>query len=192
MKAMQGELQRLASTDSLTGCLNRRAFLGVASSEFYRAKRYDSRFAVAMFDIDHFKRVNDTYGHSVGDECIKSLVRTVTGAVRGSDVFARFGGEEFILMLPETEAHDALRLCERLRRYVEETVIDTDAGEIRYTVSIGVSDYQHHLANLDEMIAKADTALYTAKRNGRNQVAFASPLKTDGPNLFAKAPATAA
>ena len=184
MKAMQAELQRLASTDSLTGCLNRRAFLNVASNEFYRAKRYDSRLAVAMFDIDHFKRVNDTHGHSVGDECIKVLVRTITGTIRGSDVFARFGGEEFVLMLPETEAHDALRLCERLRRNIEENAVQTENGDVRFTVSVGVADFQHHLSSLDEMIAKADSALYTAKRNGRNQVAFASPMKTDGPNLF--------
>ena len=187
MKSMQAELQRLASTDSLTGCLNRRAFIGIATSEFYRAKRYDSRFAIAMFDIDHFKRVNDTYGHNIGDECIRSLVKTVTGAVRGSDVFARFGGEEFILMLPETEAQDALRLCERLRKYIEETRIITDTAEIQFSVSIGVADFQHHLASLDEMVARADTALYTAKRNGRNQVAFASPLKTEGATVFAAA-----
>lgn len=178
-KELEVELQRLAATDSLTGTLNRRAFLEKATEEIYRAARYDKPLTVAMFDLDHFKEVNDTYGHHVGDRCIVMLAEIVKSSIRQSDLFARFGGEEFVLLLPETELAPALQLCERLRRKVEMQRIETDSGEISVTASVGLADFQQNTTTLDEIIARADSALYTAKRNGRNQVAYGSTVFRD-------------
>ncbi len=179
-KKLEEELQSLASTDSLTGTLNRRAFLEKANEEVYRSARYDKPMTVAMFDLDHFKQVNDTYGHNTGDRCIVMLTDLVQTAIRQSDLFARFGGEEFVLLLPETELAPALQLCERLRRKVESRPVETDGDPIKITVSVGVADFQQN-RTLEEIIAQADAALYTAKRNGRNQVAYGSTVMSEAP-----------
>ncbi len=178
-KELEAELQSLAATDSLTGTLNRRAFLEKANEEIYRSARYDKPLTVAMFDLDHFKQVNDTYGHNVGDRCIVMLADVVKSSVRQSDLFARFGGEEFVLLLPETQLAPALQLCERLRQKVEAERIDTGDGAISVTVSVGVADFQQNTTTLEEIIARADAALYSAKRNGRNQVAYGSTSHRD-------------
>lgn len=175
-KELEAELQSLAATDSLTGTLNRRAFLEKANEEIYRSARYDKPLVVAMFDLDHFKQVNDSYGHHVGDQCLIMLTEVITKSIRQSDLFARFGGEEFVLLLPETNLAPALQLCERLRQRIEAQQVETDNGPISISVSVGVADFQQNTTTLEEIIARADAALYTAKRNGRNQVAYGSTI----------------
>lgn len=174
------ELHRLATTDPLTGALNRRHFFEMLKKEVYRAERYDRAVALAAFDIDHFKNINDTYGHAAGDECLKRFVNTIRGAIRESDMFARFGGEEFVLVLPETDISDALQLCERLRVMIAEQVIEFDDYKIQYTVSVGVTAIEPREYDIDRPLARADAALYTAKRDGRNAVQFNPAVSPGG------------
>ncbi len=178
-KALQHQLELLASTDPLTGVVNRRRFFHTAEAELYRARRYDRPLVLALIDIDHFKRINDTYGHAVGDDTLKTLAHAVGNRLRRSDLFARFGGEEFVLLLPETQLGDGLRLCERLRQMVEtiKLQIPDRAEPFGFTVSIGVADLQHDGDSLNQVLARADAALYKAKRDGRNQVAYGAPVQ---------------
>jgi diguanylate cyclase (GGDEF)-like protein/PAS domain S-box-containing protein len=178
-KALQHQLELLASTDPLTGVVNRRRFFHTAEAELYRARRYDRPLVLALVDIDHFKRINDTYGHAVGDDTLKTLAHAVGNRLRRSDLFARFGGEEFVLLLPETQLGDGLRLCERLRQMVEtiKLRIPDRAEPFGFTVSIGVADLQHDGDSLNQLLARADAALYKAKRDGRNQVAYGAPVQ---------------
>lgn len=166
------ELHRLATTDSLTGAMNRRHFFEQTKKEVYRAERYDRAVALAAFDIDHFKRINDTYGHAAGDECLIKFVDMINDNIRESDIFARFGGEEFVLVLPETEISDALQLCERLRMSVAELVVNHADSDITFTVSVGVTGIEPGELDFDRPLARADAALYAAKRDGRNAVQF--------------------
>ncbi|MCW5772433.1 MAG: GGDEF domain-containing protein, partial [Rhodospirillaceae bacterium] len=178
-KALQQQLELLASTDPLTGVVNRRRFFHTAEAELYRARRYDRPVVLGIVDIDHFKRINDTYGHAVGDDCLKSLAHGFANRLRRSDLFARFGGEEFVLLLPETQLGDGLRLCERLRQMVEtlKLPVPGKTETIGFTVSIGVADLQHEGDSLNQLLARADAALYKAKRDGRNQVAYGAPVQ---------------
>ncbi|MFO0986029.1 MAG: sensor domain-containing diguanylate cyclase [Alphaproteobacteria bacterium] len=178
-KALQHQLELLASTDPLTGVVNRRRFFHTAEAELYRARRYDRPLVLALVDIDHFKRINDNYGHAVGDDTLKTLAHAVGNRLRRSDLFARFGGEEFVLLLPETQLGDGLRLCERLRQMVEtiKLQIPDRAEPFGFTVSIGVADLQHDGDSLNQLLARADAALYKAKRDGRNQVAYGAPVQ---------------
>lgn len=166
------ELHRLATTDSLTGAMNRRHFFEQIKKEVYRAERYDRAVALAAFDIDHFKRINDSYGHAAGDECLVKFVDLINDNIRESDIFARFGGEEFVLVLPETEISDALQLCERLRVSVADLVVRHGDTEISFTVSVGVTGIEPGELDFDRPLARADAALYAAKRDGRNAVQF--------------------
>ncbi len=194
-KALQNQLELLASTDPLTGVCNRRRFFHNAEAELYRARRYDRPLVAALIDIDHFKRINDTHGHAAGDECLKALAHALANRLRRSDLFARFGGEEFVLLLPETQLGDGLRLCERLRQMIETLKIQIPgvAEPIGYTVSIGVADLQHEGDSLNQLLARADAALYKAKRDGRNQVAYGAPAQAfDGAAPAAPQPAAIA
>ena len=178
-KALQQQLELLASTDPLTGVVNRRRFFHTAEAELYRARRYDRPLVLALVDIDHFKRINDSYGHAVGDDTLKTLAHAVGNRLRRSDLFARFGGEEFVLLLPETQLGDGLRLCERLRQMVETIKLQVPdrAEPFGFTVSVGVADLQHEGDSLNQLLARADAALYKAKRDGRNQVAYGAPVQ---------------
>ncbi|HEY7610023.1 MAG TPA: diguanylate cyclase [Alphaproteobacteria bacterium] len=178
-KALQQQLELLASTDPLTGVVNRRRFFHTAEAELYRARRYDRPLVLALVDIDHFKRINDTHGHAVGDDTLKTLAHAFANRLRRSDLFARFGGEEFVLLLPETQLGDGLRLCERLRQMVEtiKLQIPGKSEPFGFTVSIGVADLQHEGDSLNQLLARADAALYKAKRDGRNQVAYGAPVQ---------------
>jgi diguanylate cyclase (GGDEF)-like protein/PAS domain S-box-containing protein len=178
-KALQQQLELLASTDPLTGVVNRRRFFHTAEAELYRARRYDRPLVLALVDIDHFKRINDTYGHAVGDDTLKTLAHAFANRLRRSDLFARFGGEEFVLLLPETQLGDGLRLCERLRQMVETIKLQTPGKNepFGFTVSVGVADLQHEGDSLNQLLARADAALYKAKRDGRNQVAYGAPVQ---------------
>ncbi len=171
-RTLQNELERLASTDPLTGAMNRRKFYEVFDREAYRAGRYDRPTMLASFDIDHFKLINDAYGHAAGDDCLKAFVNLIQASTRQSDILARFGGEEFILLMPETEPQAAVDLCERLKRGVAGLQVDSERGPVAFTVSVGVTEVDPQIPNLDFALGVADAALYQSKRNGRNRVTY--------------------
>jgi diguanylate cyclase (GGDEF)-like protein len=158
-----------ALIDPLTGVFNRRSFLEFSVREEARAQRGGAGFAVLMIDIDHFKRVNDTYGHQAGDAVIKELADVATRTLRPSDILARYGGEEFVVSLPDTDYAQARVVAERLRTAIETAAVISEAGAIRFTVSIGVATCSHNQP-LRDAIARADKALYAAKNAGRNRV----------------------
>ncbi|WP_305043591.1 sensor domain-containing diguanylate cyclase [Geoalkalibacter sp.] len=168
------KLQELAFRDGLTGLYNHRYFQDLLSQEVKRAVRYHRPIGLVMFDIDHFKKINDNHGHPVGDQVLKALARKIESLTRRTDVVARYGGEEFAVVLPETDAKGVGVLAQRLRRGIEQLPIATDAGELRITVSVGATCYdaEQGLCCKDELIEAADAALYAAKRAGRNQVGF--------------------
>ena len=169
-------LEQAAYTDPLSGALNRRSFLELSGREESRGRRRDYDLAVLMVDIDHFKQINDTFGHTAGDEVIRALADTCAKALRPSDIVARYGGEEFIISLPETPFDHAAMVAERVRAAVEHSVVATDAGAIRYTISIGLAICSR-ATPLPEAMRIADAALYRAKRGGRNRVELAEPSR---------------
>lgn len=173
--AMQRELERLATTDALTGALNRRRFLERGTEEYNRSRRYDRPLSVMMLDIDHFKRVNDTYGHATGDEAIRMTVRACKSSLRNCDIIGRLGGEEFAVILPETDLVGALDVAERLRARVEAATIPLPGGEMRMSVSIGVASCEPDEVTVERALGRADRALYEAKARGRNRV-VAEPM----------------
>jgi diguanylate cyclase (GGDEF)-like protein len=167
---MHQQLQAAARTDPKTGLLNAAAWQREADAEVSRALRADTQVAVLLVDVDHFKRVNDTHGHLVGDEVLKSLANELRQQVRDSDVVGRFGGEEFTVLLPRTEAKEAVRIAERLRRSAGTLNIFAGEARVSVTVSIGAAVLGQHGRDLFELLAASDLALYRAKDKGRNQV----------------------
>ena len=165
-KALELELERQASVDYLTGAYNRRKFAAFLNHECARALRYGRPFAVVMFDIDHFKAVNDTYGHDIGDRVLCEVVRRARGCVRKSDVFARWGGEEFVVLLPESQLDQAAQLAEKMRVALGESAMAV-AGQV--TASFGVVEYRP-AEPLHDMTKRLDEALYRAKERGRDCV----------------------
>lgn len=162
------KLEQLATTDALTGIGNRHWFEAQLKEELARMKRYGSKLSMIMFDIDHFKRINDTYGHDVGDEVLREIVRRVRSHVRESDIFCRVGGEEFILLLPDTGLKEAMILAERIRKSIAEDPIEPVG---RVTISIGVVEV-HPDEDVKILYKRLDSALYAAKRKGRNRVSM--------------------
>jgi diguanylate cyclase (GGDEF)-like protein len=162
-------LRRLATTDPLTGALNRRHYMELMVREQRRADRYNTTYSVLMIDIDHFKRVNDTYGHPIGDEAIRAMANTCKMVTRPTDIVARYGGEEFIVTLTHTDGAGAMKVAERLREAVAELALPTEQGALTFTISIGVSVYVK-TTKVEQIIAAADRALYAAKSGGRNRV----------------------
>ncbi len=165
-KQIEHKLREYAEKDSLTGLFNRRKFYELLGQEKERATRYSRALSLIMFDIDHFKAVNDTYGHAVGDKVLKTTASVVAEHIRKTDILGRIGGEEFAVLATETTAESALALAEKIRCAVEMTHHD-EAGKI--TVSLGVSAYDNGFT-LDEFMRRADEALYEAKNKGRNRV----------------------
>lgn len=163
---LQQKLEKLASTDKLTGIYNRHKFDELFKIELDRVTRYKHPLTLIMFDIDHFKKVNDTYGHDVGDEVLKKLVNTVAENIRSTDSFVRWGGEEFIILCPETKIQETTSLAEKLRVSIESTPFD-QVGNI--TCSFGVTHYKDK-ENDDDFLKRVDNALYEAKESGRNKV----------------------
>jgi diguanylate cyclase (GGDEF)-like protein len=168
------DLQRVAALDPLTGVLNRRFGLQRLKEEIARSVRSGDPLGLLMLDLDHFKTINDTYGHLVGDRVLQAVVRAARQVLRDGDVFIRYGGEEFLIVLPGAGSEDRLIMAERLRRAVAESGV-TEAGQrILVTVSIGVAGMPDEAAaNLDELIGLADGALYTAKNSGRDRTVMA-------------------
>jgi len=171
-KLLQASLEYQASTDQLTTLNNRRHFLLKADQEFQRFKRYGNGFAMLMLDLDHFKNVNDTYGHQTGDALLREFSRQMRVAFRHSDVLGRIGGEEFCVLLLESSLHRGIEVAERLRQQVEKTPLQLNGVTLPYTVSIGVTTTSVNDTSLDGVMRRADAALYRAKRNGRNQVDY--------------------
>ncbi len=172
-KKMEKELEKLATTDPLTGAKNRRYFLQFFKQEISRLRRYNKPFALLLLDVDHFKTINDNYGHDIGDKVLKNLVVESLSILRDSDIFARWGGEEFIVFLPEANTHEASTAAERLRSKLSKVEISGKEGTlITYTVSIGmrVVNQQEADVNVNDLIREADESLYMAKKNGRNRV----------------------
>ncbi len=163
------KFEEMAYTDPLTGLSNRRFFLREASRMLELAKRYKEPLALMMLDIDNFKRINDEYGHDVGDLVLKKLAQVIKGSIRSSDVPARFGGEEFIVLLPRTDEKGAVMVAERIRNNFRNSRVQVNGKDVRTTVSIGVALYEHG-EDLDSLIKKADKALYEAKRKGKDRV----------------------
>ncbi len=162
-------INELAIRDELTGSHNRRFLLGLIDREKERSDRNGRPFCLCLFDIDFFKRINDSYGHAAGDVVLRSFADAVQGQIRGTDAFGRYGGEEFLLMLPETPAPDAVVLAERVRRVIAELRCRDNGGDITLTVSVGVAEYRLGEA-VAQAIGRADEALYVAKSLGRNRV----------------------
>ncbi len=173
---LQKELERQASTDLLTGLFNRRAFVQTVERDLGLAERGDRNLAVIMMDVDHFKQVNDTHGHDVGDQVLVAVADVLRRCVRGTDVPARWGGEEFIVALPDCDAEDALVVAERIRATLEQTPVLTANGALAVTASFGVAGWDPNLGqpDLEAVVKRADQALYAAKRGGRNRVEVAA------------------
>jgi len=164
------EVERLAITDSLTSLYNRRHLFELADREFQRARRYRLPLAVMMVDIDEFKRVNDTYGHAIGDQVLQRVAECCRKELRGVDVIGRYGGDEFVALLPETGLSAACQVAERLRKTIAERVLDTKAGRVTITVSLGIAVLDDDHLTPETLLDHADQSLYRAKQNGRNRV----------------------
>ncbi|GAC1515604.1 MAG: hypothetical protein NVS1B4_06760 [Gemmatimonadaceae bacterium] len=168
----RNRLATLASTDPLTGALNRRALLDRLGAEIARARRYGTAVSLLMIDIDHFKMVNDTHGHLVGDAVLREVTDLLHADVRSVDIVARYGGEEFVVMLPETGSDGGVTFAERLRDHLASHLFAAASGApLRLTASVGVASFPDSVLNsADELLARADEALYRAKADGRNLV----------------------
>lgn len=174
-RRLEDQLSELATVDSLTGQFNRRETERILEEEVVRAGRYDRQLAVLWVDLDHFKAVNDTWGHAIGDEVLRIVSLRLADSIRTVDTLGRYGGEEFIVVVPETSAGEARDAAERLRRRVATEPVITSAGQaIAMTVSIGVAVYPDHGKTADELCNHADRAMYLAKSQGRDRIAVFS------------------
>ncbi len=162
----------LSITDELTGLSNRRCFDNTLEKEFLRALRYNNKLTLVMFDIDHFKAVNDTYGHPCGDYILKEVANAALQTFRKTDTVFRFGGEEFVVILTETDIKQSEIPLERFRKTIETLDLNYQNQPINITVSIGACQLDQSVGNKEEFLQKTDNALYDAKNSGRNKVVF--------------------
>ncbi len=168
---LYSEMKRMAITDALTGMYNRRGLFEMGQREINRARRYSHPLSALMLDIDHFKQINDVYSHAAGDQVLRTLGQICRSQLREVDILGRFGGEEFAILLPETDGESAYHAAERLRQWVARTPVVTEKGIISITISIGVACATEELSDLAILLDQADTAMYAAKEAGRNRVA---------------------
>ena len=168
---VRSEFEHLATHDSLTGALARRAWLELAAAEMQRWQRYQQPFAIGMLDVDHFKQINDTHGHPIGDAVLRDLASQVRAALRSADRLGRYGGEEFVVLMPGTDLAAAQVVAERVAATVRSAVPQAQAPQC--TVSIGVAAVQAGDATFELLLARADAALYQAKSSGRDRVVVA-------------------
>jgi len=164
------ELQQLATIDPLTGVYNRRHFFNLAQKEVERARRYAHPLSAIMLDIDNFKAVNDTYGHAIGDQVLQAVAMGCHSQLRDTDIFCRYGGEEFTILLPDTDLSRALLVGERLRQEVEHFHLDTQSEPLGITISLGLAAFSDKFTDIDDLLQVADQALYRAKSAGRNKL----------------------
>lgn len=174
LQRLNVELEKLSRTDRLTGLYNRGFWEESFQAEYDRCSRYETGSSVLIFDIDHFKNVNDTYGHQAGDEVIRVTSQTIRDMIRKSDIAGRYGGEEFVIYLPNTPAGNANIFAERLRERIASLTVKYDTKSIHYTVSIGICQFDQTLTSHEKWIEKADQALYYSKENGRNKTTIAT------------------
>lgn len=171
LKKSNDLLKRLSNTDHLTQLYNRRYMMEVLEREIQRSQRKSSPISMVLMDIDHFKRVNDQYGHQDGDCVLSSIAHLAKEGLRSYDVAVRYGGEEFVLVLPETSHEEAIMVAERLRMKVEQQTFSGDLKDLRLTISMGVATYlSPSMTSIEDLIREADAALYRAKQGGRNRV----------------------
>jgi diguanylate cyclase (GGDEF)-like protein len=171
----KAQLWEMAVTDGLTGLYVRRYFMVKFQEELHRAERYNKALSIVMCDLDHFKRINDSFGHTVGDRVLKAVGRFLQNNIRDVDIIARYGGEEFVILLPEAEKEEAFTVSERLRNSLADMKID---GLPQMTVSLGIASYPEDGESIDLIIKQADTALYAAKQTGRNRVVkYGKPIE---------------
>lgn len=170
----QGELRIQANTDELTGILNRRSITNFIEYEFNNAKDDSQPFSLIIIDVDYFKNVNDNHGHLIGDEVLKHLARILKSSFRSSDKVSRWGGEEFAILLPNTQMNHALEVAEKIRKVIDENPITIKDLIINITISLGVSEFLKSDKCIDNMIHRADEGLYVAKNHNRNCVKFVS------------------
>ena len=173
-KKMERQLANMALFDSLTGALSRAAFLQHAEKEFKRSKRYNRPLSTIMIDIDHFKRINDKYGHAAGDHVLQIFVEAIEEEIRSTEAIGRIGGEEFALLLPDTTQKAAAQLAERVRQRITKYPYIAGKMLIEVTASLGVAVLEENDMHFKTMLERADEALYTAKHNGRNRVTMAA------------------
>lgn len=170
---MYSKTRHMSVTDALTGLYNRRHFEDNLEREFLRAVRYDNNLSFAIIDIDYFKKVNDTYGHSAGDYILKEIAYLISQTFRKTDMVFRYGGEEFAVIITETSLEKAVIPLERLRKTIEETVFKFKDEKINITISVGVAEVNEQTNTVHQLFEQADNALYKAKENGRNKVVTA-------------------
>lgn len=163
----KAQLQEMAITDFLTGMYIRRYFMSRLQDELIRSERYNKAFSIAMVDIDKFKNVNDTYGHTAGDQVLKTAGNFFKTSTRQMDIVARYGGEEFVILFPETDKEAAYVLAERLRKGFSQIKLDNLP---RLTISLGISTYPEDGKDIKTLINNADIAMYSAKQRGRNKI----------------------
>lgn len=169
-KKTEEELLRLAATDPLTGAYNRREFSLMVEREALRSHRYHHALSLIMFDLDLFKKLNDSYGHSAGDKALQRFTTLCTNTLRNVDIFGRWGGEEFVALLPETDIEGASIIAERLRKIVGESVLTYNEHKISFTVSIGIAQFKDGETTIEGPLSRADSAVYDAKKAGRNRI----------------------
>lgn len=172
LKNINSQLEKLVRTDSLTGVNNRREILALGEKEFQRCHRYHRYFSVLVIDMDYFKHINDTFGHLLGDKTLITVAGAIKNCLRQVDSFGRFGGEEFVAILPETNLEDAETLARRICQVINKLNIEIDRQKVRVTASIGVATFSTQDNNLEEVIERADRAMFAAKNQGRNRVSL--------------------
>lgn len=173
-KRLQSHLESMANTDSLTGLANRQAFMHRAEKEFAGSRRYAHPLSAVMIDVDHFKNINDRYGHAVGDQVLRRVSEICQCSLRASDVLGRIGGEEFVLLLPNTPQDNAIYVAERMREQLARSPIEVDGLVITITASFGVTSISESDINFNHILERADEAMYLAKHEGRNRVRTAA------------------
>ncbi len=173
MQALNHKLQQISRIDGLTGLYNRRFWEEQLELEFKRSRRNEKPASLMMLDIDHFKSINDQYGHLAGDQVIRTLATILGHTVRETDICGRYGGEEFCVLLPETSSRRARLVAERVRHQVQETLVHFEQRQIQFTVSLGLAELNHTIQSPVTWLEKTDQALYQAKESGRNQVRIA-------------------
>ena len=171
---MYEKVEELSNVDGLTGLYNRRYFQQAIERMVMESSRTDTQLSIIMLDIDHFKRINDTYGHKAGDDVIRFMSRTLKNNIRKVDVAARYGGEEFVLLLHNTNANGAAKLAEKIRILIKDASINADGSQLNITSSFGVSSFPSIVMSAGQLVKSADDALYHSKNNGRNMVTLYS------------------
>jgi diguanylate cyclase (GGDEF)-like protein len=169
LKAVIAQADEVSHTDALTLLPNRRQIIGDLQREVIFSDRYGTPLTVSMVDVDHFKEINDTHGHPIGDEVLRRLAGELRDHIRYPDTIGRYGGDEFLIVLPHSTLKAATQQAERLCKHVRSLLIKPDGQEIRVTISLGVAQYRIHREDWQAFLARADAALYEAKNHGRNQ-----------------------